>query len=100
MADVRDPRLFWTDDTGKRWPVPEIRGRLKFRIPSHLALREFVIRRDGGACRECGSRERLVADHVVSRRNGGAHHPANMQCLCWSCNSRKVGLVDTKGVRA
>jgi 5-methylcytosine-specific restriction endonuclease McrA len=39
----------------------------------------------------------LVADHVISRRNGGSHHPDNMQCLCNSCNSRKANLIDAKG---
>lgn len=90
----------WTDDAGREWRVPEIRGRLKSRIPSHRALREFVIRRDGGACRTCGSTERLVADHIVSRRNGGTHHPTNLQCLCDPCNARKAGLVDARGVVA
>lgn len=90
-------RDYWTDHLGQQWIVPQIKGRLKMRIPSHRALREFVLHRAGGKCQECGSVERLVADHMVSRRNGGAHHPDNMQCLCGPCNSRKVGLVDSKG---
>ena len=89
---------FWTDDLGRTWKVPEILGRLKMRIPSHAALREFVIRRDG-SCRWCGTTEDLVADHVVSRRNGGDHHPDNLQELCQSCNSRKANLVDAKAAR-
>jgi 5-methylcytosine-specific restriction endonuclease McrA len=86
----------WTDDLGRAWKVPEIRGRLKMRIPSHLALRECVIRRDG-SCRWCGATTDLVADHVLSRRNGGEHHPNNLQALCQSCNSRKANLIDAKG---
>lgn len=31
------------------------------------------------------------------RRNGGSHHPSNLQCLCDPCNARKAGLVDSKG---
>lgn len=88
---------FWTDHHGQVWKEPQIKGRLKMRIPSHRALREFVIHRDGGACKLCGSRASLVADHIVSRRNGGRHHPSNMQCLCDSCNARKAGTVDAKG---
>lgn len=87
---------FWTDHKGQQWKEPQIIGRLKMRIPSHRALREFVIYRSGGKCQQCGSVERLVADHILSRRNGGRHHPENMQCLCARCNSAKVGLVDTK----
>lgn len=90
---------FWIDYSGEVRPVPQIKGRLKCgRIPGHAALREFVLRRDGYMCRHCGSTDtvRLVADHIISRRNGGSHHPDNLQCLCHSCNSRKAGLIDAK----
>lgn len=85
----------WTDDQGREWKVPQIIGRLKMRCPGHLALREFVIRRDK-VCQWCGSATNLVADHVLSRQNGGSHHPSNLQALCRGCNSRKVGLVDKR----
>lgn len=90
---------FWVDHEGRQWIEPTIKGRLKMRVPSHLALREYVIHRDGRKCVICRSTERLVADHIVSRRNGGRHHPDNMQCLCDSCNARKSGLSDAKGDR-
>lgn len=86
----------WTDNHGTQWIVPQIKGRLKMCIPAHRALRDFVIERDGRACVQCKGTEMLVADHIVSRRNGGAHHPDNMQCLCHSCNSRKANLIDAK----
>lgn len=84
----------WTDEGGKAWRVPQIRGRLKSSIPSHAALRAFVITRDGSKCRRCPRTDGLVADHIVSRRNGGSHHPDNLQCLCSSCNARKSNLED------
>ncbi len=90
---------FWNDEHGTQWKVPTIIGRLKMRIPCHRALRDFVLRRDG-TCRWCGTDQDLVADHIISRRNGGAHHPDNLQALCQSCNARKAGLVDAKGQRA
>lgn len=90
-------REMWTDDLGVTRPVPQIKGRLKCgKIPGHAALREYVIRRDGSKCVECGSTTRLVADHILSRRNGGSHHPSNLRCLCESCNARKASLVDAK----
>lgn len=91
---------FWLDHNGKQWIVPQIKGRLKMRIPSHAALREFVLNRASYSCQSCGSNDKakLVADHIVSRRNGGQHHPNNMQCLCSSCNSRKANMIDAKGV--
>lgn len=87
---------FWTDHTGKRWIEPQILGRLKMRIPAHAALRAFVIHRDGYRCVRCGSESNLIADHIVSRRNGGRHHPSNMQCLCSSCNASKSNKEDRR----
>jgi 5-methylcytosine-specific restriction endonuclease McrA len=88
---------FWIDHNGKEWKVPQIKGRLKFRIPSHRALRDYVMYRDKH-CLCCGSLENLVADHIVSRRNGGLHHPDNLQVLCDSCNARKANLVDARAI--
>ncbi len=108
----------WTDHNGKVWRTPTILGRLKFRIPCHAALRAFVFWRDGYACVQChakvesvpnsydgrntlgvpGEKIYLVMDHKVSRRNGGEHHPDNLQTMCGSCNAAKAGLVDSKGV--
>jgi 5-methylcytosine-specific restriction endonuclease McrA len=88
---------FWTDQHGKRWKVSQTIGRLRCgQNPGHRALREYVIFRDGGKCKWCGATSDLIADHITSRRNGGSHHPDNLQCLCQSCNSRKVGLIDAK----
>jgi len=94
---------FWTDHNGKLWKIPQIKGRLKpGKIPSHAALRDYVIMRDGKKCRGCGksnNEARLVADHIISRRNGGSHHTDNLQCLCDSCNAKKANLIDSNGVQ-
>ena len=93
--DAKPADTFWTDHNRKSWKVPQILGRLKpGKCAGHAALREFVIHRDGSKCVRCGSRTNLVADHIVSRRNGGSHHPSNLQCLCDSCNARKANLED------
>ena len=93
---------FWTDSNGINHKVPQIKGRLKpGKIPLHAALKKHVIDRDGRKCKVCGRGEVdgvvLVADHIVSKRNGGSHHPDNMQCLCDSCNATKANLVDRGG---
>jgi hypothetical protein len=91
----------WFDDRGVERHTPTIRGRLKSKILGHRALMDFVLRRDG-ACVACGDSEatgvRMVVDHIISRRNGGAHHPNNLQALCDGCNSAKVGLIDVRAV--
>lgn len=93
MASDEQAKI-WTDQHGKAWKVPMIRGRLKFRIPCHPALRAFVLWRDNYTCQGCGTHNDLIADHIISRRNGGPHHPDNLQALCQSCNARKANLID------
>ncbi len=108
---------FWQDHHGEMRPAPRIKGRLKFsKIPLHASLRAYVFRRDGFVCLKCGTYPRfvpldfdgkhtlschpglcLVMDHIISIRNGGTHHPDNLQTYCDSCNARKVGLVDRFG---
>lgn len=87
----------WTDHLGRTWKTPRILRRLKpGKCPGHAALREFVIQRDGGECQWCGTDKLLVADHIISRRSGGAHHPDNLRTLCDPCNCARAGLVDAK----
>ena len=93
-------KKWWTDHTGKRWRLPNTLGRLRpHQIVCHGALRTFVFMRDGYMCRNCRRDSELVVDHIVSWRNGGSHHPDNLQTLCKACNDRKAryhdrGLVD------
>lgn len=109
----------WTDHNGRIWPVTTMRGRLKFKLPSHAALRAYVFHRDGFRCRKCpakaasvpvgydgrytlvtdtrvkarnGSRswhDVLIVDHVLTLKAGGRNHPSNLQTLCETCNKRK-----------
>lgn len=86
---------FWTDHAGKRWKVPVIKDRLRVhQIAGHAALKAHVVCRDGGVCRQCGSPDALTLDHVVSKRNGGTHHPDNLQALCKPCNDAKSNYQD------
>lgn len=56
-------------------------------IPNQL--RQYVFRRDGYACCQCGSTQHLSADHVRPEIRGGQAIPTNLQTLCRSCNSKK-----------
>jgi 5-methylcytosine-specific restriction endonuclease McrA len=107
---------FWTDMNGNVWPAPRIKGPLNFsKFSLHAKLRAFVFSRDHFTCQKCGTTASsvpdvydgrktlqcdpgmcLVMDHILSRRNGGSHHPENLQTYCDSCNARKSGLVDSK----
>lgn len=110
----------WTDASGRTHPTIRSRRPLKFgKCASQRALRLFVYARDGYRCRACGATAKeiptgyegwdclstglkgpLVLDHIVSIRNGGSHHPDNLQVLCDSCNARKSGLVDARAGRS
>jgi 5-methylcytosine-specific restriction endonuclease McrA len=88
--------LYWIDNNQRQWKV--LSGKNP-RSSGYFALRRFVIERDGNKCTYCGKTTTLVADHIISIRNGGIHHPDNMQCLCHSCNSRKAVTIDSKPLK-
>lgn len=102
QSHPRRLKQWWRDHDGQRWRVPNGKHRLRpHQIPGHAALRAFVFKRDGYRCVRCGADSPLVLDHEVSRRNGGTHHPDNLQTLCKTCNSSKVTHEDrSRGVPA
>lgn len=58
------------------------------RIPS--GCRRNVIKRDGGKCQNCGTKENLTIDHVIPISKGGNQKAKNnMQVLCKKCNGDK-----------
>lgn len=66
-------------------------SRHRQKIPS--SLRAAVYERDGHACVQCGSTERLSLDHIYPHSRGGQDVLDNLQTLCRSCNSRKGARV-------
>jgi len=121
MRDYVDIALpFWTDHLGTSRHTSGMKKLHFGRLPSHVALRAFVYRRDCFTCQWCrvsvpapadydgkdnlvtGLKNKdgwdiwFVVDHIVSRRNGGSNHPENLQMLCYTCNSAKSGLIDSK----
>jgi 5-methylcytosine-specific restriction protein A len=48
-------------------------------------------RERGNWCQRCGSSRRVIGDHVVERKDGGAElDPANVELLCGGCHNRKT----------
>jgi len=60
-------------------------------VPAHL--RRFVLQRDGYACSDCGSTQRLHIDHIVPVSKGGPNHAANLRTLCQRCNLSKAATL-------
>lgn len=104
----------WVDFRGKTWRITTMRGRLKFKIPCHAALRAHVFHRDGYRCVRCGAQavnvpadydgrstlhtnttvcsgwpDVLILDHVLTLKAGGRNVIENLQTLCETCNKRK-----------
>jgi hypothetical protein len=53
------------------------------------SVREAVRKRDGNACRQCGSKADIQLDHIKPWCRGGTDTVENLQCLCGLCNRRK-----------
>ncbi len=51
------------------------------------ALRRRVLKRDGGRCRCCSSRQRLMVHHIRYRSKGGATRASNLITLCVRCHA-------------
>lgn len=53
----------------------------------------------GRWCQRCGSGERIIGDHIVERKDGGADlDPMNVELLCHRCHQRKTA--DARAKRA
>jgi 5-methylcytosine-specific restriction endonuclease McrA len=78
--------------------------RTSLRLPSVLRLNYYVrvrrrdvpltkrnvLRRDGGVCQYCGTRQgSMTTDHVVPRCLSGGDSWENLVCACPDCNARK-----------
>lgn len=126
LATKVDPRIacrtHWVDDHGVIRRVSKTLRRLKFKNPSHAALRAFVFRRDGFRCKACGvegsdvpenhmeytgrdtisvvgPKHCLLMDHIESGGSPRNHHPDNLQTFCEQCNCRKGSMPNAEFMR-
>jgi 5-methylcytosine-specific restriction enzyme A len=82
----------WTPAPNKR---PEVHDRF-YGTQAWKRIRSEVLKRDGHRCTASDCRTpsgglggRLVVDHIIERRNGGADHISNLRTLCPSCDNRR-----------
>lgn len=50
---------------------------------------EFIFSRDNGQCRQCGTTDDIVFDHILPYYRGGTNTVDNLQLLCRLCNMEK-----------
>ena len=50
---------------------------------------QAILRKHGGKCAHCASKERITKDHIIPLELGGSDYALNLQPLCLSCNSGK-----------
>ena len=53
-------------------------------------IRKQVFERDPHKCKQCGSTDNLVIDHLIPLARGGTNDLDNLQILCKSCNRKKA----------
>ena len=79
-------------------PVPRTIEPL-YSSKAWLSLMSRIKRLRGNHCERCEAKGRLVGDHIVELKDGGAPlDPANVQLLCWSCHTIKTNAERAKRI--
>ena len=64
-------------------------------------LARKVKRERGNACIRCGSRNRVIADHIIERKDGGAElDERNIQLLCHQHHQEKTAAARKQRARS
>jgi 5-methylcytosine-specific restriction endonuclease McrA len=80
----------------------KLRSRLqsfKIKHPDHVQKKisnKDLIRLINSACSNCGSREKIVMDHIIPLSRGGYTGIGNLQTLCGKCNASKGGKLQAE----
>lgn len=70
-----------------------------YQSPEWRALVRDIKRQRGAWCERCGSTDRVIADHIQERKDGGADlDPENIELLCGKHHAAKTAAA--RGARA
>lgn len=84
----------YRDTHYKRGVPPQIKKRERATMRKHYKQwYQDLADSYGERCANCGDRENLVVDHIMSIAKGGLSEPANLQLLCATCNGIKGKLI-------
>lgn len=68
--------------------------------PEWKALVKRIKAKRGAFCQRCGAGGRVIGDHIVERRDGGAElDEGNIELLCLPCHNRKTARAKAERVR-
>lgn len=78
--------------------LPKVADRF-YQSPEWRALVARIKHERGPWCCKCGSGKRIIGDHIVELKDGGAKlDEGNVQLLCHACHQRKTA--DARARRA
>ena len=66
---------------------------LRFAEPIPDEVKRIVFDRDGGRCVQCGSKDLIQYDRILSFLQGGDNDPDNLRLLCAECNRRHASVM-------
>ena len=96
---VAESSLKWRKANPEKERAKKLRRRArKAGAAGNCTVEQLKARFDyyGNKCYNCGSDEKLHADHRIPLSRGGSNHPANIIPLCRSCNSSKGTKTETE----
>lgn len=68
--------------------------------PEWRKLVAHIKRTRGNYCQRCGSTDRVIADHIVERKDGGADlDPKNIELLCHAHHQKKTAQMRARRAR-
>ncbi|MBP7619319.1 MAG: HNH endonuclease [Gemmatimonadales bacterium] len=71
-------------------PLPKVAERF-YLSPEWRGLAARIKRKRGAVCERCGSDHRVIADHIVELKDGGAPlDEANIELLCQAHHNAKT----------
>ena len=96
MARLTTVRSRVAVQPGRVMPAPK-RAEGFYLSGAWRSLVSSVKRERGAFCCICGSGERIIADHIVERKDGGADlDPRNIQLLCHRHHQQKTAKARAK----
>lgn len=80
-----------------RLASPPKRAEGFYQTPEWRGLVAQLKRERGNYCERCGSSYRVIADHIIERKDGGAPlDKANIELLCQACHNTKTAASRAK----